>query len=264
MKFPVYLVPFVFLLSCSNSADQKRYEISVPDKDTIRFKGKINPESATELIEKIRSANSGGTLIVTSGGGSGASGLRIAKAMQKKKFNIRVVGHCASGCASYLFVAANRKFVEPDSVVLFHTSTHGDEDAISRSDLTSYDSFTQSNLENEISLYKAANVSIQILTKADEILVLQCVDYKQPRSEKSPEKLVIGWAFHFWTVSREQLDRLGIKDVQGYWPKNLKELQRAVKKSIGRKDYSMAFVNNIDLVIPLDQKIPRCYPSKDR
>jgi len=61
-------------------------------------------------------------LVIRSGGGEANEAFQIAKLIQDHHLSVLVHGHCASACASILFVAAQERELEDDAYLAFHAS----------------------------------------------------------------------------------------------------------------------------------------------
>lgn len=86
---------------------------------TLYFDGLIQKESAS-VIEKMLRSGDVSRISVNSMGGDTASALTIGALLQRKKLDLVVRTVCASACANYLFPAAYRKYIGPESYLLWH------------------------------------------------------------------------------------------------------------------------------------------------
>lgn len=59
-------------------------------------------------------------LRIDSPGGDVALALELGEWVQDRHLDVEVVGECASSCANYVFTAGQRKFLHPDSVLMWH------------------------------------------------------------------------------------------------------------------------------------------------
>jgi len=106
----------IILLTCSSISFAGEW--TVVDKGTIRFEGTIEEGDIARFNEIINEDIN--TLIVRSGGGDVLAAIPIAEKIQMKQMDIVVDGLCVSSCADYFFIAAKRKKVSPNSLVLLH------------------------------------------------------------------------------------------------------------------------------------------------
>lgn len=99
------------------------YEVD-PGNKTLRMTGEIIDEDAKRIEAYLHSGIE--TIIVRSGGGSVVGALEIAREMNKRKISLIVDKYCLSSCANYLFVAAYKKSLLPESVLGFHGGVYGE------------------------------------------------------------------------------------------------------------------------------------------
>lgn len=103
--------------------------------EAVRISGPVDEA----FLQKTKKALATGRkrLIVTSTGGDAAIGIELAKLVVENEVTVVVRGHCFSACASYIFLPASRRIVEPRSIVGFHHDSF---------------SFSEHLLENEFPL----------------------------------------------------------------------------------------------------------------
>jgi hypothetical protein len=86
--------------------------------DELAYAGLITPASVKVLTDYLEGG--GGRIVINSRGGDSASGLAIAKAMQKHPVELVVDKYCLSACANFLFIGAARKSLRPGALLGFH------------------------------------------------------------------------------------------------------------------------------------------------
>jgi len=91
-------------------------------KDVLVFDGFITPQSSEKIMASIDGVD---LLLIRSGGGDGASGLAIGKALRAKNITVVVNEYCLSACANYIFIGAPRKSLGPGAVLGFHGGLTG-------------------------------------------------------------------------------------------------------------------------------------------
>ncbi|HTD03790.1 hypothetical protein [Undibacterium sp.] len=104
-------------------AEKLPYQIRRIDSGTIAYEGQISKGSRQHLLRYLNDATS--TLIVTSEGGSAEEGMLIAEELRKRNIRLIVEKYCMSSCANYLFLAAQQKSVNPNSLIGFHGAPLG-------------------------------------------------------------------------------------------------------------------------------------------
>lgn len=120
MKFYFFLGVTWLMLCCEVSAENLDIvsgAISV-NGSTMRIEGTITPKLASEFREALTSEIK--TIEVNSGGGLASAGLEMGTLMLGKGLTLIVDGKCMSGCASTLFLAAEKKILRPNAVIGWH------------------------------------------------------------------------------------------------------------------------------------------------
>lgn len=99
-------------------------EIDFPkDREVIFFNGRIDDDSVTSFIENSKKTPTKKLVMLTSKGGELLAGIRLGEWIHEIKADVAVRGICMSACANYAFAAGNRKFVLPNSLVVWHGNT---------------------------------------------------------------------------------------------------------------------------------------------
>ena len=105
---PIIYVAGMNLVCATETEDSKNY-----------FNGLITPES----VEKFISDHPSGSikkLIINSAGGDMRAGLRFGNWVRENNLDVQVRLQCASACSNFVFLAANKKIIEPRSLVTWH------------------------------------------------------------------------------------------------------------------------------------------------
>jgi hypothetical protein len=63
-------------------------------------------------------------LRVTSDGGDVQLGMDLGEWIIRNGLDVEIVDHCYSSCANYVFAAGRTKFLNPDSILLWHGGAH--------------------------------------------------------------------------------------------------------------------------------------------
>jgi ATP-dependent protease ClpP protease subunit len=104
-----YLVT-INLVAAAESEDSRNY-----------FNGRITNEN----VEKFIAEHPNGTikkLIITSSGGDGRAGLRFGNWVRQNGLDVQVRFLCASACSNFVFLAGNKKTIEPRALITWHGS----------------------------------------------------------------------------------------------------------------------------------------------
>ena len=88
---------------------------------SVSYSGQITPFLVDNFIDNIK-LDGATRLIVNSGGGDGAAGIKLGRWVKSHNLDVEVQGHCDSACANYVFLAGDRKIIAPRSIVLWHGS----------------------------------------------------------------------------------------------------------------------------------------------
>lgn len=98
---------------------------SLADRDynALHYDGPITQENNQKLFSEFDNAtDKPDLLIISSGGGDIIQGMALGKWVHDHNLNVEVGVVCASSCANYVFPAGNIKFLNKDSVLLWHGS----------------------------------------------------------------------------------------------------------------------------------------------
>lgn len=122
---PLSLIILFGLAGCASNkareeADRARVQLSTDGKRLI-YNGKIKAATVDEALALYKAANpKPDTLDISSQGGSLYDGIRLGTLVYKQQLDVRIFGECASSCANYIFPAGKRKFLLPNSRLLWH------------------------------------------------------------------------------------------------------------------------------------------------
>lgn len=105
--------------ACRQISQQGDLAISGRSLETLCFTGEITQNNASAFVRSIRRV-APKYIVVNSSGGSAIGALNIAEELIGKDVTIIVDKICASSCANYLFVAAEKKIVLHDALVIWH------------------------------------------------------------------------------------------------------------------------------------------------
>lgn len=104
-----------------------RYVLNPPDEgydyETLTIDGgRITSETFVELRDRlVRSAAEKKTFVVKeSAGGDGFASLAIGILLHRHNWDVEIVGLCASSCANWIFPAGKTKYLNSQSMLLFH------------------------------------------------------------------------------------------------------------------------------------------------
>ena len=122
---PLSLISALTLGGCASNkareeADRARVQLSA-DGTRLVYSGRIKAATVDEALALYKAANpKPDTLDISSQGGSLYDGIRLGTLVYKQQMDVRILGECASSCANYIFPAGKRKFLLPNSRLLWH------------------------------------------------------------------------------------------------------------------------------------------------
>jgi hypothetical protein len=254
------IFPFLMLCmaSCSNVFSKSSKVVWVSGDDVINFNGPITPTSANDFLELARKFDSQFTLNITSAGGDASSSLDIANLVEERNASVNVKKFCMSGCA-YIFLSARQKKVETNSIVGFHNTVKSNNDLIQHSFIYSGQRMSGIADKREVDLFMRKGISLEILDKADDVLGALCVgNAKSPTPVSDGKQVAFGWKAHSWTLSLEEMRRLGVKNIEGYWPSSQKELDSIYNLHF-KSGFSGYYIGDLSNIIDRKPRLPACF-----
>jgi len=207
------LLVTIILLACSSISFAGEW--TIVDKGTIRFEGYIEEDDIARFNEIVNEDTN--TLIVRSGGGDVLAAIPIAEKIQRKKMDIVVDGLCVSSCADYFFIAAERKKVSLNSLVLLHGGItakleHESEKIIE--EMTRLGA-KQEQVELQMKRWREGARKEQEIYKNAEVDI-SLLEYSHVMTDRD---------YDYWAPPPEAFKRLGVKNITEFWyPSSDKEL----------------------------------------
>jgi ATP-dependent protease ClpP protease subunit len=203
----------IILLTCSSISFAGAW--TIVDQGTVRFEGYIEEGDIARFDEIMNEEIN--TMIVRSGGGDVLAAIPIAEKIQRKKMHIVVDSLCVSSCADYFFIAAGRKTVSLNSLVLLHGGItakleHESEKMIEEmtrlgakpEQVALYMKRWREGAKKEKEIYKNAGVDISLL------------EYSHLMTDRD---------YDYWAPPPETFKKLGVKNITEFWyPSSDKEL----------------------------------------
>ena len=223
------------LLGCSRAVVQAHDPPAAPASssgvsrigDLIALQGAITAGMARDFLSLLGSGRTKAVMI-RSGGGDDQSAMTIGWAIHSRNLPLIVQGACMSACAHFIFVAASRRVVRPNSLVIFHND-HASIAAIAddnRSpDTVSYVMSVDGLAAKEKEYYRKMRLPVALLLEPQIEIRTQCFVYVRL---PGGEVVDIGFKAPYvgWIPSRRLLEDAGIP-VIGFWPASLSELESA-------------------------------------
>ncbi|WP_158966757.1 hypothetical protein [Paraglaciecola sp. L3A3] len=118
------IVSIAFLSGCSTvfpNLKQKHFVYLSDKKMVLNYTGKLNQKGLEEFRETFYSTKPFPRLLkISSVGGSAKIAMDMADIMLENNMDVHINKMCMSACANYIFLAGNRKFLEKDSLLVWH------------------------------------------------------------------------------------------------------------------------------------------------
>jgi hypothetical protein len=167
---------------------------------------------------------------ITSSGGEDAPALAIAADIARSRSTLTVDGICAGPCANYLFMAAARRTVQPDTLVIFTASANSRLAMVPQERRKDVSGLYESVAQQEKQLLQDRRANPALLLEPQLGLGTSCYSLT---SRDTAGKAYINYQARFvgWTPSRAWLTRAGVS-VSGFWPDTEAQFQAALEKAI--------------------------------
>lgn len=210
-------------------------------KDNITFVGLINAGAVLNFKEKFINNNDIKYVYIDSQGGDGEAAIDMAEFIARHDLTLVVDGLCGSACAQVLFVAAKKKMVLPESVVLVHAPAvhvnYGDGRGwvdVSESEAINNrqkipDAYYQRlllTLEHDKKFYENHRIKGRLISSYETYLknrdMVRSANWKTFSSiwNNCPE-------YGAWALDRHQLASMGVTGMGDFWfPATEKEKKR--------------------------------------
>src|SRR4249919_860132 len=94
--------------------------------DTLTLTGEINYDSFVQTRDCLvrLKAEKKTFVVAASGGGEGFAALAMGILLHRHNWDVEVVSVCASSCANWIFPAGKTKYLNSQSMLLFHGGPH--------------------------------------------------------------------------------------------------------------------------------------------
>jgi len=167
---------------------------------------------------------------ITSSGGEDAPALAIAADIARSRSSLVVDGICAGPCATYLFIAATRRSVQPGGLVIFTASATSRLAMVPLQRRGEISRSYADTAQQEARLLREARVSAAMLLEPQLGLEPKCWSLT---SRDNMGKAYINYQARAvgWTPSRAYMARAGLK-IAGYWPEAEPQFQAALQKAL--------------------------------
>lgn len=167
---------------------------------------------------------------ITSSGGEDGPALAIAADLVRTRSSLVVDGICAGPCANYLLVAAARRTVKPDALVIFTASATSRLAMVPPDRRKELTGIYENAARQEKQLLQDRHADAALMLEPQLGLGTTCYSLT---SRDAAGKAYINYQAQFigWTPSRAWLTSAGV-NVTGFWPDTDARFQAALQKAI--------------------------------
>ena len=219
-----------------------------PELDrTLIFTGAIHPATVRAVAKLMKKYPGIRRMVIDSGGGDVDAALELSRIVKTQGWDLTVRHQCLSACANFVFPAGARKAVLPNAWVGVHETRErilhkdGSADVVSGNEIDSA-FFSRKNDEKAKDVYYARADAVRSLYRSLGISIAFFQDYSDYISRR---KRVIGAEdvndypglpgcprFRFWALSRQQLEQMGVTNIDSFWyPRNEAERKQLAVSS---------------------------------
>lgn len=162
MKLILYFLIFI-LFGCSamkevNSPHKKPSVAGIKD-GVLFYEGSITQAANEAIFEAYRASEHKPTrLVINSPGGELSVGIALGSWVKANHLNVEVSELCGSACANYVFIAANKKYLRKDSILIWHGSAWQPEVYIAKEHRVALDTYLKEMRIKETAFYKKLRV----------------------------------------------------------------------------------------------------------
>lgn len=175
-------------------------------------------------------------LYIDSGGGDVPSAIAIANELRQHNTRLVVAGRCFSACANYIFTGAPHKDVLPGSLIAIHSSqvSYYLKDSVKTVVQRHMDRLAYLDSDGHFKKQVAASGKLEedFFSKVgiSRINFQIFESYQSRREQSTSNKDSTCRQIDWWTLSRKELDAMGVKGMGSIWmPDSAKETAVAAK-----------------------------------
>lgn len=226
---------FVSLSKQFNIPDNVSALIAMQEQSAFALIGPIN-STILASYRDMQSKYPITKLYIDSGGGDVISAMAIADELRQHNTRLIVAGRCFSACANYIFTGAPHKDILPGSLIAIHSSqvSYYLKDSVTTVVQRHMDQLAYLDSDGNLQKQLAASAKVEedFFSKVGISRInFQIFESYQSRREQATSKKdstcrQIDW----WTLSRKELDAMGVKGMGIIWmPDSAKETVAAAK-----------------------------------
>jgi hypothetical protein len=216
-SFAIALLASLVAGSCRAAQTAEPFTVRQEGR-TLFFAGELKGDAAAALYRSlVQPATALDTLVINSPGGEGDQVLPIASAVARAKLKVVVRGMCISACTQ-IFIAGAAKEIEPHSIVSFHSSATSMAEYLKASGLPRGGEVFARVEEAERRFYLSLGVDPRLPLVTAAMMKPLCIVEDPSRAVADAGRYGIGWQHSTVILNHNQLERLGVRNVSGYWP----------------------------------------------
>jgi hypothetical protein len=182
----------------------------------------MQPVAVERLQETLTTDDS--RLVVTSTGGRSTAAIALLAEVERAHLTLVVRQLCASACAHFLFVPANRVHVEENAIVAFHhTSSMALEFSLARGSSLHLD-YLQSEAAAEQALYQERGIDAGFLYWPGLSVGFRCAGFYQ---NGPPDQWTFLTDVTFGIPGRREMEAVKGDAIDGFWPEYSHQVRAA-------------------------------------
>lgn len=216
--------------------------VSLSDnRKRIRYCGRITDgglEAVSALLRgDVRS------LAISSAGGSYKAPLDLAILVERNALELHVTGICFSGCASVVFVAADRRVIGPNGVLGFHNTSSSAFHIVHANFMQRRQLFEPlfRRYTAEQSLYMRKGVDPRLLIHGQVAISPLCVEMIEQDGQYAEPAINIYSEYDLWIPNLREARMAGLT-WEGSLPSNIVEAYTRMARQIGGEAYSVRLI----------------------
>lgn len=264
IRLKIAILSLSFATGCvaePHNEQKKPYKITVKDQ-SLFFDGRLLGSAADDLQRQLDMKTEGRIqkIIIRSAGGNADVAVKVGEIVHKNGLDVQVNHYCISGCASFVFLAATRKIISPNSVVVFHTSASATRKVLVNSGLDAARSTFEPFVNLEEQLYAKLDVDQMLRFATIPAMIPLCVNENETKPATDPTRYAVHWTYAAWMPSKELLESTGVKNIEGVWPRSREEAMK-LASSFFRPDFTINYIDDEWAEIPENAAYPKCNQS---
>lgn len=212
--------------------------ISLPGQSAVGLVGPINSNTLASYRD-VESKYEVKKLYIDSGGGDITSAIAIADELRQHNTHLIVAGKCFSACANYVFAGAPHKDVWPGSLIAIHSSqlTYNGEGkftaVVQRHGDQLFHLDSDGHIKKQIDAVAKLEEDFFSKVGISRINFQIFEGYQSRREQATSKKDSTCRQIDLWTLSRKELDAMGVKGMGSVWMPDSEKETAVTAKALG-------------------------------